>query len=152
MFPVSITFTLDELWLMQRVIRHEDDHDRWRFPPASYELNDAVAYAIVSCSRWGQQEWTLELDLRQLMAIDYCVPQDAKDVNGKLLGKSILLKSFEARHPCPVVELPSEEQLAALAAWKEKQNASTRDNPGNHPDPDSVPVGIPMAGDLYFPG
>src|SRR4051794_4919184 len=39
----SEVFTVEELWLLQSVIRHEVPQlDQWDFPPASLDLNDQI--------------------------------------------------------------------------------------------------------------
>lgn len=92
------TFTLEELWLLQAKVRHEMAHQgEWKSAPANLELNERVAMAILFCEDNGQPDACLELSLDDCLAIDYVVPQEAKDVNGVPLGKPILRKSFRAR-------------------------------------------------------
>jgi hypothetical protein len=47
----SAIFTIDELWLLQSVIRHEAlQMDAWRFPPASLALNTQIAESFAAKS------------------------------------------------------------------------------------------------------
>lgn len=93
-----ITLSADELWLIQRYLRHELHQQRdWTAPPASLELNNGVAAALYFCWKNEQTEASIEVTLDDLLALDYVIPQDAKDINGKLVGKVLLLKTYEAR-------------------------------------------------------
>ncbi len=94
----SQVFSLEELWLMQSVIRHEMPQiDQWKFAPANLELNDQIAQALVFCDENGVNEAALVLSRGDCLAIDYCVPQGAKSAAGVPIGKHILMKSFRAR-------------------------------------------------------
>lgn len=98
MNSASVEFTWDELWLLQSVIRHEmQGQEMWKFPPASLDLNDQVARALIFCDESAVTSAFLELTRGDTLAIDYFVPNTAKDANGKLIGKTVLLKSFQAR-------------------------------------------------------
>lgn len=93
-----LIFSIAELWLLQRCIRHElPQQEQWKFPPASLELNDQIATAILFCTEQSVQEAALQLSWGDLLAIDFTVPPDAKDVNGRPIGREALLKSFAAR-------------------------------------------------------
>ena len=93
-----VLFSLSELWLLQSVVRHEiAQQSSWQKPPANLALNEAIADAIYSCVEYGYAEVALQLTAHHLLIIDALVPQAAKDADGKLLGKPILLKSFAAR-------------------------------------------------------
>jgi hypothetical protein len=129
---VPVVFTGDELWLLQRCIRHEmPQQETWKFPPAGADLNDQIAAAILLCAEYELGEATLQLSWGDLLAIDYTVPPDAKDVNGRPIGRIILLKSFAARaqlrraYPLPEVPEAEEqrktdvEQRLATARWNE---------------------------------
>jgi hypothetical protein len=90
--PVLLSET--ELWYLRSVIRHEaPDQEKWTSPPVSESLNDMIAAALNS----GLPEVYLELTRRHLLAIDYMTDQSAKDSNGNLIGKSLLLSTFAAR-------------------------------------------------------
>lgn len=91
-------FTLDELWILQGTVRHEQPQP-WQgnWPAVSVELNDAIAAAIVFCLDNEQEFATLALSRGDCLLIDYCVSKDIKDANGKMTGKAILLKTFRAR-------------------------------------------------------
>ena len=94
----SQVFTLDELWLLQSVVRHElAQQDTWKFPPASVSLNDAIAEAILFCDDNKQGEAALILSRGDCLTIDYLVPQGAKSAAGQPIGRNILLKSYRAR-------------------------------------------------------
>ncbi len=124
---VSMLFTLDELWLLQSVVRHEVEHlDQWHWPPASLDLNDQIAHAIDFCTTSPPAtEAPLLLSKGDCLILDYTVSQSLKDVDGNLLGRNILLKSFAARRQleegpqvsAPEVPTPSvadvKERLAA---------------------------------------
>lgn len=124
---VAVVFDLAELWLLQRSIRHEIAGQKfWAFPPASVELNDAVAEAIHFCVTENVTEAALRLSRGDLFAIDATVPADAKDVSGKPIGKTILLKSYAARAELrgnvPLAASPAEpctgaEARARLKEW-----------------------------------
>lgn len=93
-----IVFTLPELWLLQGKVRHEAaSRDQWRVQPASQELNTQVAMAILLCEENGLPDACLEVSFDDCLVIDYVIPQDAKDSEGRPLGRPILRKSFVAR-------------------------------------------------------
>jgi hypothetical protein len=95
---VSTLFSLDELWLLQSVVRHEHEGmDFWHFPTASLELNDQIATEILFCVEHKETEAPLLLSRGDCLILDCCVQSNMKDAQGVLLGKSILLKSFAAR-------------------------------------------------------
>lgn len=95
---VSVTFTLDELWLLQSQLRHEiPQQDTWHFPPASVTLNDQIADALVACTDNGLSEYTLELSRGDLLAIDFVVPAAAAAPSGIKIGRLLLLKTYRAR-------------------------------------------------------
>ena len=104
-------FSLDELWLLQSAVRHEvAQQEQWKFPPASRELNDAIAAALLFCTECKEASATLVLSYGDLLVIDYNVQQSAKDVNGKLVGKAILLKTFSARSRLAYGDEPEAEE------------------------------------------
>lgn len=129
---VAVTFNSDELWLLQRCIRHElPQQDAWKYPPASVDLNDQIAAGVLLCAQYTVEEATLQLSWGDLLAIDFTVPADAKDVNGRPVGRNLLLKSYAARaelrraYPLPEVAQAEEpkkseiEQRLAAARWNE---------------------------------
>lgn len=94
---VPVIFTLDELWLLQGVVRHESqDQSRWQHPATSLEFNRLIAEAIVNCADDGFSDVALPMTAHFLMLVDYVVPQAAKDTSGLPIGKNILMKSFRA--------------------------------------------------------
>lgn len=95
---VPVTFTLDELWFLQSLVRHElPQPPEWKFPPASLELNDQVADVLLSCTDYDLKEGTLVLTRGDLLLLDYVVPQAATNSAGKNIGRPILLKTYRAR-------------------------------------------------------
>lgn len=129
--PVFVAFSRDELWLLRSVIRHEQQGiETWKFPPASRDLNARIAEALLFCEDQREPQAMLELSLGDTFAIDYCVPQEAKDVNSVPLGKNILLKAFRARAEIEAGPLamadepedaPSVAEVAALLAAREER-------------------------------
>jgi hypothetical protein len=118
-----VVFTLDELWLLRSVVRHEmASQETWKFPPASLDLNDRIAEAILFCHEHEVDEAALMLTRGDTLILDYVVPQDAKSARGIPLGVPILLKTFAARRALEEDQLvaeddepdrPSEEQIHA---------------------------------------
>lgn len=95
-FPV--VFTLDELWLLHAVVRHEAAIPwQGKWPTTSVELNDTICSAIFLCEDQKLTEATLILSRGDCFLMDATVPQDAKSAGGVLLGKSILMKTFKVR-------------------------------------------------------
>lgn len=92
-------FSLDELWVLQRYVRHEcPDREKWKFPPASLELNEQVTDAIRFCAETGTEDAALLLSKGDCLLLDMVVPQDAKTTKGVLAGPSILLRAYGVRH------------------------------------------------------
>lgn len=128
MTTAAVVFTLDELWLLQGVIRHEQhQQDTWHFPPASLALNDQIAEALVRCEECRLLEAAVRLTRGDCLVIDYCVPQGVKTPGGQPLGKNILMKSFRARIEIEQGQLPAapepeitSEQRARLAHLEEE--------------------------------
>lgn len=123
---VSVLFTLDELWLLQALVRHVDAHyppeAKWLFPPYSLELNDQIASSILLCTETDAPDAPLLLSRGDCLLIDFCVQSSAKDVNGVPIGRNILLKSFAARRdlsdPLPIShgpEMTASDVKAALS-------------------------------------
>jgi len=108
-----VTFGVSEIWILQSVIRHESaDQEKWHNPPSSRSLNGKVSEALLACSKYDLDQYTLELTLGDCLALDYGVKQGIKDVDGKDLSKPLLLKIFAARD---AVENGPEEQTAYRA-------------------------------------
>ena len=123
-------FSVDELWLLQSVIRHETPQmETWRFPPASLELNDQVADALLRCEEHALTEAALLLTRADCLAIDHTVPQGAKSVAGLPVGRTVLMKSFRARRELedgpPPADIAgdslSPEMEARLSQWKNRR-------------------------------
>lgn len=121
-----VTFTLDELWFLQSFVRHEiPQPPEWKFPPASLDLNDAIADAILGCTAFDMKEATLQLRRGDLLLLDYLVPQAATNVAGKNIGRPILLKTYRARRELaegtssPDIEPDEHAANARLERWRE---------------------------------
>lgn len=137
----SVVFTLDELWLMRMYVRHEiASVEQWRaFPPASLELNDAIAGAILFCHNHGLKEASLLLSRGDCLILDFLIPQDARTADGQPIGKSLLLKTFEAREKIsgafPIAEeemvLDSGELSEKMAEWEQAMNKKSRRRRGS---------------------
>ncbi|MCC6382815.1 MAG: hypothetical protein IT304_09910 [Dehalococcoidia bacterium] len=94
----SVVFTLEELWLLQSVIRHEIvQKEQWQAPPADADFNDQVVESLYRCETLGLGEAALVLRWNDCLVIDFCVPQSAKSPSGAAIGKNVLMKSFRAR-------------------------------------------------------
>ena len=125
MFCIAIEFSIAELWLLQGVIRHElAAQGTWKFPPASIELNDQVAAAILRCYDHDVPTAFLELTRGDTLAIDFLVPNTAKDQSGVMIGKAVLLKSFKARADlaewfAATAEEPEVAFMDKLAEWEQ---------------------------------
>jgi hypothetical protein len=110
----SAIFTLEELWLLQSVIRHEmAGAEQWHHAPVSLELNDQVADALVRCEESELGEAALLLAWDDCLAIDFCVPQAAKSPAGVPIGKHVLMKSFHARRELQEGLAPTAEEPAS---------------------------------------
>jgi len=127
--------------LLQRCIRHEiPQQEAWRFPPGGLDLNDQIAAALLLCSRYHLAEAALQLSWGDLLALDYTVPADAKDVNGNAIGRGILLKSYAGRadlrrgFPIPEVAGNAEpdkltvQQRLAASSWQAPQEERWQDD------------------------
>lgn len=126
-----VTFSKDELWMLQRVVRHEVSPPwQGKWPTYSQDLNDQVAAAIVLCEDQAQSEAALQLSKGDLYLIDALVPVDAKTAAGTPIGKNILLKTFRARDAFSSLEIPlgsiSEPAVPdfeeKLGEWKNKRH------------------------------
>ncbi|MGI8925326.1 MAG: hypothetical protein ACR2HN_01605 [Tepidiformaceae bacterium] len=116
----SAIFTVDELWLLQSVVRHEmAQSEQWKQPPVSLALNDQVAESLLLCHDNGLAEAALLLTRGDCLAIDYCVSQGAKSPSGVAVGKSVLLKSFKARRELEERWATAEEEEPALPTHEE---------------------------------
>ncbi len=149
----TILFTLEELWLIRGVVRHEiPGHDQWHLPPANYKLNQQVAESIALCTLYKQQEWALFLDEAELVVLDATIPQDAKNADGVAIGKQILVKVCLARLEEEYETAADEDfdtKVKRLATWR-KKHAKPDDNPDGHPD--NQPVADTVAGAPHEPG
>lgn len=110
---VPAIFSVEELWLLQSVIRHEVAQcDHWKYPPCSFDLNEQIADALLKCTEIGIKEAPLLLDLEMCLAIDACVSMSAKDRDsGKMIGQRILLASYKARRDLSGGPLPDASEI-----------------------------------------
>lgn len=133
---VYVELTIDELWLIRSVVRHElAQLDTWKLPPADRDLNHEIALLIAAGG--GH----LALTEQWAVVLDYCVPQDAKDVDGKPVGKHLLLKVCKARADLAMKQTfrlgsaaepvaPSKDQIATSlqedTSWQRKRRRQPR--------------------------
>ena len=155
MNEVGVTFTLDQLWALNDLIRHESSDGRaWAAPPVSLALNEKVADAILVCEESkpfpeSQQsptnlptitEYTIELSHGDCLCIDYNVRQGMKSANGLPIGKQILLKAFAARREITdgfvavaVEPVRTPEYIEAqMAEWRKQDADSSPDQNANN--------------------
>lgn len=117
MSTASVIFSIEELWLLQACIRHEiQQAEQWQNPPASLELNDEVANAILFCLEHDAPEAAIVLSRAKCLAIDYSVRQDLKSPNGVPVGRNILVKSFLARREIAEGYTPTSPEPAQPSA------------------------------------
>lgn len=117
---IQIIASQDELWLMQKVVRHEmADQGKWEIPPVSKELNEAVAEALVFSTDQKQNEVHLSLTEADTFVLDFVIPADAKNAQGVVVGRLLLLKIYRARlelsRPYPMPQLLEEPKLSYVA-------------------------------------
>lgn len=156
MGSMLVTFTVGELWMLHDFVRHDEDRDERappRWPVVSTELNGEIALAINACLENGLNEYVLDLELRDLLIIDYWVRRDHKTIDAK--GDAILIKAFKARAallaekviPWPVGGAEHDASYKEAKETKEAKDASTSDSPGEGPGdgPDASPGANPGA-------
>ncbi len=127
-----VVLTIDELWLLHSVIKHEMPQEgTWKYPPASLDMNDRICDAIIFCDDQTATEAAMEMSRGDLLCIDYCVPQDAKTPGGVMIGKKLLMKAFRARCKLaradddPLINLVDVEAVESIST-NEVQEAMTR--------------------------
>lgn len=131
-----VTFSVEELWLLQDAIRHEapNEEEEWKRPPTSLSLNTDIAYALVACHKHSLSEYTLMLSAGDCLAIDWTMAQDAKTPEGGD-GRIILLKSFEARRRLDGLDDEEEMDLSSTDySYQEVKNAYQESNKKNNQD------------------
>jgi len=121
-----VIFSVDELWLLQSLVRHEmPQQEMWKFPPASLDLNEQIAEVLLSCTDFELNEAALTLSHGDLLLLDYVIPQAAANVSGKNIGRALLLKTYRARRALTepdAIVTPTEDESAEfgrLERWKE---------------------------------
>ncbi len=93
-----VEFTLAELWMLNDVIRHnEDGISKKAWPSVSTQLNGEIALAILACENSDLKAYTLALTKGDILVMDTNVRRDMKTPEGAK-GKEILLKLFKARY------------------------------------------------------
>ena len=92
----SVSFTLDELWLLHQRVRHAGDANI-EYPPFSFDLNRDIGFALLVAVDSYDKEATLSLDLAKILVIDYNILAGTKGRGGNPDGDTILLKIFAAR-------------------------------------------------------
>lgn len=154
MNEAPVTFSLNQLWMLNGYIRHEfQQMEMWKFPPGGRDLNDQIAEAILVCSESGRneedsltiQEYTLLLSKGDLYAIDFHIRDGMKDPNGVNVGREILLLTFKARRTLSegvqntAVEPPIDHDavVSKMEEWKAKTARKKRAKPNSNPDDNS---------------
>ncbi len=93
-----VVFTTAELWMLNDVIRHDEDAIcKKKWPTVSTQLNSEIALAILACEDGGLETYTLMLTKGDILVMDANVRRDMKTPEGAA-GKAILLKLFKARY------------------------------------------------------
>ncbi len=93
-----VEFTLAELWMLNDVVRHDEDAIcKKKWPSVSTQLNGEIALAILACEDNGLEAYTLMLMKGDILVMDANVRRDMKTPEGAA-GKAILLKLFKARY------------------------------------------------------
>ncbi len=94
----TVEFTAAELWMLNDVIRHnEDGISKKAWPSVSTQLNGEIALAILACEDSDLKAYTLALTRGDILVMDANVRRDMKTPEGAK-GKEILLKLFKARY------------------------------------------------------
>lgn len=107
---VNVELSEEELWLVRSAVRHEmAQMDTWKTPPANRELNHEIALLIAAGG-----PGILSLTESDCRVLDYCVPQDAKDKDGRLIGKNLLMKVCCARRELAFQEIDPDHAVSAF--------------------------------------
>ena len=92
-----VEFTLEELWMLNDVVRHDEDAiSGKKWPVVSTELNGQVALAIAACEDHKLGGYCMALTMGDLLLLDANVRRDMKTPEGAK-GVDVLLKVFRAR-------------------------------------------------------
>jgi hypothetical protein len=143
-----VEFTLAELWMLNDVIRHDEDAiSKKAWPSVSTQLNGEIALAILACEDSDLKAYTLMLTKGDILVMDANVRRDMKTPEGAA-GKAILLKLFKARYKLTygaIVE--GGEDLTYRQALdrknfepKEVEDAEPSNGPDDDPDENSIAV------------
>ena len=131
-FTRPVTFTIDELWMLNDTIRHGmSQEDSWKFPPVSKPLSQEIALAIVACVDSKLKEYTLELCEGDLLVVDYNVRRDMKTPEGAR-GDVILLKCFRAL--TQLAGLIESNDYHDFSFKEANKDAKPNTDPGSHAD------------------
>lgn len=104
---MHVTLTRQELWLIHAVLRHEIPQiGAWELPPAGKELAWKIIEGLLFCEENSQKEALLDLTARDCWALDFVVPQDAKDFQGNNLGQDLLIKIWQILRNLEEGEIP----------------------------------------------
>ncbi len=143
-----VEFTLAELWMLNDVIRHnEDGISKKAWPSVSTQLNGEIALAILACEDSDLKAYTLALTKGDILVMDANVRRDMKTPEGAK-GKEILLKLFKARYEL-IYGATAEggEDLTYRQALdrknfepKEVEDAEPSDSSDDDPDENSIAV------------
>lgn len=97
MQAVPVTFTVEELWMLQELVEHQPyAFPKEKYPSVDTELGDELARAITACEKRKLQEYTLFLNRAQLLLLSSEVKPASKTAEGAM-GKEILKKVLKAR-------------------------------------------------------
>ncbi len=98
MDSIPIVFTLEELWMLNDFVRHDEERgeEKVKYPNVSTKLNEGIALAIYSCETYGHKDYTLNLDYAEILVIDNHIRRDMK-TKGGANGQEILMKVYKAR-------------------------------------------------------
>ena len=157
---IPVVFTLTELWLLNDVVRHDeergDEREQPRYPLVSTRLNEEIALAINTCMTVGMTEQTILLSYAELLLIDAGVRRGMKTPEGAK-GSEILLKTFAARARLsagfldlwPTVSEENDVSYSDALALTQKeevnQDAVSDDDSDTDKDPDPDPAARPRA-------
>ncbi len=141
-----VAFTLAELWMLNDVVRHDEDlASKKKWPTVSTTLNGEIALAILACEDSGLKAYTLALTKGDILVMDANVRRDMKTPEGAK-GKEILLKLFKAQYELAYGATAEDgEDLTYRQALDRKQFEPKEVDdakPSNGPDDDTDEVAV----------
>ncbi len=139
-----VEFSLCELWMLNDVIRHDEDAIcKKKWPSVSTQLNGEIALAILACEDGGLEAYTLTLMKGDILVIDANVRRDMKTPEGAA-GKAILLKLFKARYELIYGATAEGGEDLTYRQALDRKNFKPKEvpdaEPSDSPDEDSVAV------------